>query len=79
MEVGEADFSVTVVLDTSHEAKLMFGWIGTIVGILLLLFAAFMIFFFPAAEEHQPRGVDVNGVVFGFIAGLLGIALIFLP
>jgi NhaP-type Na+/H+ or K+/H+ antiporter len=58
----------------------MFGWIGIIVGILLLLFAAFMVFFYPAAShEHQPDPYGWNGVIFGFIAGIIGIALIFLP
>lgn len=57
----------------------MFGWTGIIIGILLMLFAAFMIFFFPAAGEHQPLGTDVNGVILGFIAGIIGIALVFLP
>jgi len=57
----------------------MFGWTGVIIGILLLLFAAFMIFFFPASKEHQPDPYGFNGVLFGFIAGLIGVALIFLP
>jgi ABC-type Mn2+/Zn2+ transport system permease subunit len=59
----------------------MFGWIGVIIGILLLLFAAFMIFFFPMstaeASGHQTQGW--NGVLFGFVAGIIGVALIFLP
>jgi hypothetical protein len=57
----------------------MFGWIGTIVGILLLLFAAFMIFFFPAASQEHQQGIGWNGVIFGFIMGFIGIVLIFLP
>jgi hypothetical protein len=57
----------------------MFGLAGIIVGILLLLFAAFMVFFFPAAQEHQPGGFGWNGVLFGFVVGIIGIALIFLP
>ncbi|MCX6814815.1 MAG: hypothetical protein NTY20_04170 [Candidatus Aenigmarchaeota archaeon] len=57
----------------------MFGWTGIIVGILLLLFAAFMIFFFPASKEHQPDPYGFHGVLLGFIAGIIGIALIFLP
>jgi hypothetical protein len=57
----------------------MFGWIGTAIGILLLLLAAFFVFFFPAAAEQQPLGIDVNGVIVGLIAGIVGIALIFLP
>ena len=58
----------------------MFGWTGVIIGILLILFAAFMIFFFPAAEnEQQPHGFAWNGVFLGFIAGVIGVVLIFLP
>jgi hypothetical protein len=57
----------------------MFGWMGIIVGVLLLLFAAFMVFFFPAAQEQQPHGFGLNGIIFGFIAGIIGVALIFLP
>ena len=62
----------------------MFGWTGIIIGILLLLFAAFMVFFFPAstmegASGHQPQGFSWNGILLGFIAGLIGVALIFLP
>jgi len=57
----------------------MFGLAGIIVGILLLLFAAFMIFFFPMSREHQPDPYGFNGVLLGFIAGIIGVALIFLP
>ncbi len=57
----------------------MFGWTGVIIGILLLLFAGFMIFFFPAAREQQPQGFGWNGVLLGFIAGIIGLALLFLP
>jgi hypothetical protein len=56
----------------------MFGLIGQIIGILLVLFAAFMVFFFPAAQDHQ-ESFGPNGVFFGLIAGALGVALIFLP
>ena len=60
----------------------MFGLIGIIVGILCLLFAAFMVFFFPAstmrgATGHQSQGWE--GVLFGFFVGLIGVALLFLP
>ncbi len=59
----------------------MFGWVGIIVGILFLLFAAFMVFFFPMStvesSGHQTQGW--NGVLFGVIVGLIGIALLFLP
>jgi len=57
----------------------MFGWIGIIVGILLLLFAAFMVFFFPAPTVHQSESFGWNGILIGFIAGIIGLALIFIP
>ena len=61
----------------TRGVKHMFGWIGTIVGILLLLFAAFLIFFFPGTKEHQSQGWE--GVVFGFVAGVIGAGLLLLP
>ena len=57
----------------------MFGWVGSIIGILLLLFAGFMIFFFPGPGVHQTHGMDVNGVILGFVAGIAGVALLLLP
>jgi|GEM_PF-745946 len=61
----------------NSKARCMFGWIGVIVGILLLLFAAFLIFFFPAEAEHQYQGWE--GVIFGFVVGVIGAALLLLP
>ncbi len=60
----------------------MFGWIGIIVGILFLLFAAFAVFFFPGTLEHQTGGetdYGLNGMIFGIVVGLIGLALLFLP
>jgi hypothetical protein len=60
----------------------MFGWVGIIVGILFLLFAGFAIFFFPGTFEHQSSdGMDygLNGIIFGIIVGVIGLALLFLP
>ena len=59
----------------------MFGLAGIIAGILLLLFAAFMVFFFPMStvESSGQQTQGWNGVLLGFIAGIIGIALIFLP
>ena len=60
----------------------MFGWIGIIVGILFLLFAAFAVFFFPGTAEHQTSGESdygMNGIIFGIIIGIIGLALLFLP
>jgi hypothetical protein len=54
------------------------------VGILFLLFAAFAIFFFPAstmegASGHQPQNFSWNGILLGFIVGIIGLALLLLP
>jgi multisubunit Na+/H+ antiporter MnhG subunit len=60
----------------------MFGWVGIIVGILFLLFAAFAIFFFPGTLEHQSSvesDFGVNGIILGIIVGIIGLALLFLP
>jgi multisubunit Na+/H+ antiporter MnhG subunit len=60
----------------------MFGWVGIIVGILFLLFAAFAIFFFPGTFEHQSSmdtDYGLNGIILGIIVGIIGIVLLFLP
>jgi len=57
----------------------MFGWTGLIAGVILLLIAGFLIFFFPSATKHQPEPYGWNGVILGFILGLIGLALLFLP
>jgi uncharacterized membrane protein YedE/YeeE len=60
----------------------MFGWTGIIIGILLMLFSAFMIFFFPASTLEGASGHQMqswNGVLLGFITGIIGVALVFLP
>lgn len=55
----------------------MFGWIGTAVGALILLWAIFMIFFFPAMAEHQTDYFGKNGLIFGFVLLLVGVLLVF--
>ena len=55
----------------------LFGLAGLVIGILLLLFGAFMVIGFPAAEEHQPQSFSWAGIVMGFIALLIGAVLVF--
>jgi len=57
----------------------MFGWIGILAGVVFLLIAGFLIFFFPSTVEHQTETYGWNGVFLGFICGVIGCALIFLP
>lgn len=55
----------------------MFGIIGILVGIVLILIGGFLVFFFPGTAEHQPPPFDVVGVVLGFILIIIGGVLIF--
>ena len=55
----------------------MFGWWGLIPGVLLLLFGAFCIFFFPSSQTHQEKELAIGGIIIGIISLLIGAALIF--
>ncbi len=55
----------------------LFGLAGLIVGILLLLFGAFMVIGFPGSEEHQPYDFSVAGIVIGFVCLAIGVVLVF--
>jgi len=56
----------------------MFGLIGIVIGILLLLVGIFLVFFFPSTMEHQPPGMSVTGVVLGLVLLVVGFVLVFL-
>jgi len=56
----------------------MFGTIGLIVGILLILWGIYMIIFFPTQSQIQPENIGITGIIFGFILLAAGIILIFL-
>ncbi len=56
----------------------MFGFLGALLGILLLAAGVFLVFFFPSTEEHQPEGMSVTGIVMGLIFLVIGFALLFL-
>jgi len=55
----------------------MFGWLGIVVGILLILIGGFLVFFFPNTQEHQPPPFGVVGVVLGLILIVAAVVLIF--
>ena len=61
----------------------MFGWVGGLLGIILLILGGLFIFVFPAATSsakgHQPDSFAVNGIVFGFVLAIIGAVLLFLP
>ncbi len=54
----------------------MFGIIGFIVGILLILLGGFMAFFFPSDDRHQSDSIAVGGIVIGLIILLFGFILV---
>jgi len=60
----------------------MFGLIGQLIGILLIIFGGFLVFFFPAYSEksvpgHQPLSFGVSGIVIGLISLVFGFILLF--
>ena len=55
----------------------MFGWIGILVGILLIIFGGFLVVFFPSTIEHQPPQMTVGGVILGFVCLVIGVLLLF--
>ena len=56
----------------------MFGLWGLGIGILLLLFGIFSVFFYPSSEKHQETDLAIGGVILGVIALIIGSVLIFI-
>jgi len=56
----------------------MFGLVGIIVGILLLIAGFFLVFFFPLNVEHQPETMSITGIVIGILFLIIGFVLVFL-
>ena len=58
-----------------------FGLIGQLIGILLILFGGFMVFFFPASSEkptgHQPEKFSISGIIIGLLSLVIGVMLLF--
>lgn len=57
----------------------MFGLLGTILGIILIIVGGFLVVFFPATLEHQSQEFSVVGIVLGLIFLIVGVVLIFVP
>ena len=55
----------------------MFGIGGIIVGILLMLFGVFCVFFFPSSYYHQEESLTIGGIVIGVLSLIIGAMLIF--
>jgi hypothetical protein len=56
----------------------MFGILGIIIGILLIMLGGFLVLFFPMAPEHQAGQFTKVGVILGFIFLIIGGVLVFM-
>jgi hypothetical protein len=55
----------------------MFGWIGAIIGILLILLGGFMVLFFPFVAEEQAESMAITAIITGFVLIAIGAVLVF--
>ena len=55
----------------------MFGLGGFLIGILLLLFGVFCIFFFPSSQTHQEGSLTIGGIFIGVVSLIIGGILVF--
>ena len=55
----------------------MFGWIGTIIGIILILLGGYMVVFFPFVTEEQAESMALVAIVTGFVFIAVGGVLLF--
>jgi len=56
----------------------MFGLLGAIIGIILIIVGGYMFFFMPMAMEHQPD-FGLSGIILGLILMIVGFVLVFVP
>ncbi len=56
----------------------MFGLLGVIVGIILIIVGGYMFFFMPMTIEHQ-EGFGISAVIIGLIFMIAGFVLVFVP
>jgi len=56
----------------------MFGWIGILIGIFLLILGGYLVFFFPQATDYQPEKFGAMGIIFGFVFLVIGAVLLFI-
>lgn len=54
----------------------MFGWLGILIGILLILVGGYLIIFFPSMPEHQPTSMTLGAIILGFVLAVAGALLI---
>ena len=55
----------------------MFGLIGQVIGIIIIIIGGFLLFFMHAPEEHQPTEFGISFVILGLILIIIGGLLLF--
>ncbi len=55
----------------------MFGLLGQIIGIIIIIIGGFLLFFLHAPEEHQPTEFSISFIVLGLILIIVGGLLLF--
>jgi hypothetical protein len=55
----------------------MFGILGFVTGIFLLVAGFFMVFFFPGVADHQGEGFSYTGIIVGVLMLVFGVVLAF--
>jgi len=55
----------------------MFGLLGTVIGLILVVLGGYMVVFFPSTLEHQSEQFSIIGIVMGLVFLIIGAVLIF--
>ena len=53
-----------------------FGLLGGLIGLLLIFFGGFLVFFLPAAVHHQPKDFAIGGIIIGLFCAIIGFFLL---
>jgi hypothetical protein len=56
----------------------MFGILGFIAGIILIIIGGLLVFLFPSATSYQPSEMVTLVVVVGFVMIILGAIMVFI-
>jgi len=55
----------------------MFGLAGILAALLLIIIGMFLVFFFPANENHQADSMAWTGILIGLISWVIAAILLF--
>ncbi len=55
----------------------MFGLLGQVIGVIIILIGGLLMFFLHAPEEHQPPEFGISFIFIGLILVIIGGLLLF--